>query len=101
MDDQKSLNKFYIVRWYDSKYYTSVNTVEYVFDIFSKTRPEFYKFLVYELIETSLTFREITLKLPFDASLTRVSVNRLHSLEKAKFRYHLKKLREYLDNPTS
>ncbi len=101
MDDQKSLNKFYIVRWYDSKYYTSVNTVDYVLDIFSKERPAFYNFLVYELIETSLTFREITLKLPFDKNLNRVSVNKLHSLEKSKFKYHLKKLRERLDNPPS
>lgn len=100
MDEQKSLNKFYIVRWYDSKYYTSVNTVDYVLDIFSKERPAFYNFLVYELIETSLTFREITLKLPFDQNLNRVSINNLHELEKAKFRYHLKKLREYLNNPT-
>ncbi len=95
------MNKFYAVRWYDSKYYTSVNTVEYVFDILSTSRPVFYKFLVYELIETPLSLSELTKKLPFDKSFDRVSVNRLHQMEKAKLKYHLRKLREYLDNPAS
>ena len=104
MDDSHGrlqLNKFYAVRWHDSTYYTSVNTVEYVFDMLSKPMPVFYKFLVYELIETQLSMSELTKKLPFDNNFNRVSVNRLHQLETAKLKYHLRKLREYLDNPTS
>jgi hypothetical protein len=94
MDERKALNRFYAVRWYDSEYYTSVNHVEYVFDILKKERPEFYKFLVYELIETEYSFRDLTLKLPFDKTFKRVSVNKLHDLEKAKMKYHFKKLKE-------
>ena len=94
MDEEKTLNKFYVVRWYNSKYYTSVNHVDYVLDIFNKKRPEFYKFLVYELIETEYSFKELTLKLPFDKEFKRVSVNKLHNLEKAKLKYHFKKLKE-------
>ena len=95
------MNKFYAVKWYDSKYYTSVNTVEYVFDILSKSNPVFYKFLVYDLIETPLSIKELTLRLPFDENFKRISVNRLHCAEKAKLKYHLHKLREYLDKPTT
>jgi hypothetical protein len=93
------LDKFYAVRWYDSEYYTSVNTIEYVFDMLSKSRPIFYTFLVYDLIETPLSIKELNTRLPFDKNYNRVSVNKLHCVEKAKLKYHLRKLREYLDNP--
>jgi hypothetical protein len=98
MDETKTLNKFYAVRWYDSKYYTSVNHVDYVMTLFDSTKPEFYKFLVYELIETEYSFRELTLKLPFDCNFNRVSVNKLHYMERAKLMYHLRKLRDYQIN---
>ena len=101
MSGVKLLNKFYAVRWFDSKYYTSVNHVDYVMKLFDNPTPEFYKFLVYELIETEYSFKELTLKLPFDCNFNRVSVNRLHSAEKAKLKYHLNKLREYLDKPAT
>ena len=94
MDETKNLNKFYAVRWYDSKYYTSVNHIDYVLELFNNARPEFYKFLVYELIETDYSFKDLTLKLPFDCTFRRISVNKLHDLEKAKLKYHLKKLKE-------
>lgn len=89
------------MRWYDSKYYTSVNTIEYVSYIFSNPQPSFYSFLVYELIETTMTIEEINKRLPFDKDFNRVSVNKLHILEKAKFKYHLKELRKYLNNPST
>lgn len=95
------MNKFYAVKWYDSEYYTSVNTIEYVFDVLSKPRPVFYTFLVYDLIETPLSINELTRLLPFDKNHNRVSVNRLHNVEKAKLKYHLNKLREYLDKPAT
>lgn len=88
------MNKFYAVRWFDSEYYTSVNHVEYVFDILSTPRPDFYNFLIYELIETDLTFRELTLKLPFDKNLKRISVNKLQPVELAKLKYHIAALRK-------
>lgn len=94
MDERKTLNKFYLVRWYDSEYYTSVNHVDYVLNIFNNKRPEFYKFLVYELIETEFSFKELTLRLPFNKNFKRVSVNKLHELEKAKLKYHFNKLKE-------
>jgi hypothetical protein len=92
------LNKFYIVRWHDSHFYTSVNTVDYVLNLVNKERPIFYKFLIYELIETDYNFKELTLKLPFDKNFKRVPSIKLHTLEKLKFKYHLKKLKEYYIN---
>jgi hypothetical protein len=64
-----------------------------VLDLLSKPRPAFYDYLVYDLIHTELSFKQLTLRLPFDASFTRVSTLRLHTLEYAKLRWHLKALR--------
>jgi len=89
-----SCNKFYAVRWYDSNYYTSVNTVDYVLNLDLSTLPSFYKYLVYDLIVTDLNFDQLTLMLPFDNNFNRVSSLKLHQLEKAKMKYHFNKLRE-------
>lgn len=90
--------KFYGVRWFDSDYYTSVNTVDYVLNLNLTNKPNFYKFLVYELIETDLTFSELTKKLPFDKNFKRVSSLKLHTFEKAKLKYHLNKVRESIQH---
>lgn len=94
------MNRYYIVRWYNSNYYTSVNDISYVKKLFNTSRPQFYNFLVYELIETNLTFKQLTLLLPFDRNLNKVSRSLLSKLELAKMKYHLKHLREYLNFPT-
>jgi hypothetical protein len=88
------LNKFYGVRWFNSKYYTSVNTIDYVLNLKLVNQPDFYKFLIYELIETHFNFAELTRKLPFDKNFKRISSLKLHSLERAKLKYHLNKIRE-------
>ena len=93
-----NLPRYYAVRWHDSPHYTSVNHVDYVLRLMSLPRPAFYGYLVYELIDTPLTFAQLTGMLPFDQSLCRVSSLRLHALEKAKLRYHLQQLRAA--NPT-
>lgn len=86
--------KFYIVKWFNSDYYTSVNTVDYVLNLDLINKPDFYKFLVYELVETDLSFAELTKRLPFDKKFKRVSSLKLHTFEKAKLKYHLNKVRE-------
>ena len=87
-------NKFYAVRWFDSECFTSVNTVDYVMQLKLADKPMFYKYLVYELIDTTYSFKELTLMLPFDRQFKRVSSLRLHAVEKAKMKYHFNKLRE-------
>ena len=89
-----SYNKFYAVRWFDSDYFTSVNTIDYVLRLNLSDKPVFYKYLVYELIDTTYSFKELTLMLPFDRQFKRVSSLRLHAVEKAKMKYHFNKLRE-------
>lgn len=89
-----NLNRFYIVRWFDSDYVTSVNTVDYVLDLKLSEKPIFYRYLVYELIETTYSFDQLTLMLPFDKHFKRVSSLKLHAAEKAKMKYHFNKLRE-------
>jgi hypothetical protein len=73
MNNSTSFNRFYIVRWFDSEYVTS---------------------LIYELIETVYSFEQLTLMLPFDRQFKRVSSLKLHAAEKAKMKYHFNKLRE-------
>jgi hypothetical protein len=87
-------NKFYAVRWFDSECFTSVNTVDYVMQLKLADKPMFYKYLVYELIETPHSFKQLTLMLPFDRHFNRVSSLKLHAAEKAKMKYHFNKLRE-------
>lgn len=89
-----SYNQFYGVRWFDSNYFTSVNTVEYVMQLKLIDKPIFYRYLVYELIETTYSFKQLTLMLPFDTQFRRVSSLKLHSAEKAKMKYHFSKIRE-------
>lgn len=89
-----SYNKFYAVRWFDSNYFTSVNTIDYVLQLQLADKPAFYKYLVYELIETPYTFKQLTLMLPFDRNFKTVSSLKLHAAEKAKMKYHFNKLRE-------
>ena len=94
MNNSTSFNRFYIVRWFDSEYVTSVNPVEYVLNLTLSDKPVFYKFLIYELIETVYSFEQLTLMLPFDRQFKRVSSLKLHAAEKAKMKYHFNKLRE-------
>lgn len=87
------------MRWFDSEYYTSINTVDYVKTLMKqKTRPTFYKFLIYELIETQYSFKDLTLKLPFDKNYNRISCTKLHKLELKKLKYHFKELKKYYIN---
>lgn len=88
--------KMYFVRHYDSEIYTSVNSVKYVMELFQKPRPLFYNYLVYELVDTKLSFRDLTLLLPFDKELRKVSSLKLNQFERDILKYHLHKLREYL-----
>lgn len=86
--------KFYGIRWVNCQYYTSVNTIDYVLNLKLIDQPNFYKFLIYELIETNLNFAQLTKRLPFDKNFKRVSSLKLYNFEKAKLKYHLNKIRE-------
>lgn len=88
------MTKYYRVRWFDSPYYNSVNTVDYVMKIMKSPRPLFYQYLVYELIESDLSFRDLTLLAPFDKDFRKVSRLKLNYYEKALMKYHYAKLRE-------